>query len=285
MVEIGAGGGSIASLDELGRINVGPESAGSVPGPASYARGGMRPTVTDADVVMGKIDPERFAGGKVPMDPDLARTAVDRVIGKASGMTPEVAAAGISEIVTENMANAARVHAIENGKETAERTLIAFGGAAPLQATRLAGKLGIDRIIVPSGAGVGSAVGFLRAPIAYEVVRTRYLPLKGLDVGMVNALFAGMRTEAEAVVRLGAPSEPLTESRTTYMRYRGQGHEIIVDLPVREYTSADTATFAGHRPFAARCREPGRGDLSTGPRRLSHDLRPRPRSDRRGGNL
>ena len=124
------------------------------------------------------------------MDPALATTAVDRVIGKATGMTPEVAAAGISEIVTENMANAARVHAIENGKETAERTLIAFGGAAPLQATRLAGKLGIDRIIVPSGAGVGSAVGFLRAPIAYEVVRTRYLPLKGLDVAMVNALFA-----------------------------------------------------------------------------------------------
>ena len=243
MVEIGAGGGSIASLDELGRINVGPESAGSVPGPASYARGGTEPTVTDADVVMGKIDPERFAGGKVPMDPALARKAVDRVIGAPSGMTTEVAAAGISEIVTENMANAARVHAIENGKETTERTLIAFGGAAPLQAARLAGKLGIDRIIVPSGAGVGSAVGFLRAPIAYEVVRTRYLPLKGLDFELVNALFAEMRAEAEVVVRLGAPSAPLTETRTTYMRYRGQGHEIVVDLPARDYTAADAATF------------------------------------------
>jgi N-methylhydantoinase A len=244
MVEIGAGGGSIAALDELGRINVGPESAGSDPGPASYGRGGARPTVTDADVALGKIDPARFAGGKVAMTPSLARHAIERVIGAPSGMTTEVAAAGISEIVTENMANAARVHAIENGKETAGRTLIAFGGAAPLHATRLAGKLGIDRIIVPAGAGVGSAVGFLRAPIAYEVVRTRYLPLKGLDVALVNALFAEMRTEAEAVVRLGAPTEPLTETRTAYMRYRGQGHEISVDLPAKGYGPDDAAIFA-----------------------------------------
>jgi N-methylhydantoinase A len=244
MVEIGAGGGSIASLDALGRISVGPESAGSEPGPACYGRGGTEPTVTDADVAMGKIDPERFAGGKVPLELARAGAAIDRVIGAPTGMTTEVAAAGISEIVTENMANAARVHAIENGKETTERTLIAFGGAAPLQATRLAGKLGIERVIVPSGAGVGSAVGFLRAPIAYEVVRTRYLPLKDFDVAQVNALFAEMRTEAEAVVRLGARSEPLTETRTAYMRYRGQGHEIIVDLPVRPYTPADAASFA-----------------------------------------
>jgi len=243
MVEIGAGGGSIASLDELGRIKVGPESAGSDPGPAAYARGGTEPTVTDADVAMGKIDPGRFAGGKVAIDADRAKAAIDRVIGGPARMTTEVAAAGISEIVTENMANAARVHAIENGKETAERTLIAFGGAAPLQATRLAGKLGIDRIIVPQGAGVGSAVGFLRAPIAYEVVRTRFLPLKEFDAAMVNRLFAEMRAEAEAVVRLGAKTEPLTETRTAYMRYRGQGHEISVDLPVQEYSSGDVKIF------------------------------------------
>jgi len=239
MVEIGAGGGSIASLDELGRINVGPESAGSVPGPAAYARGGTEPTVTDADVTLGKIDPGRFAGGKVTIDGNLSKTAIDRVVGKPAGMSSEIAAAGISEIVTENMANAARVHAIENGKETAERTLIAFGGAAPLQASRLAGKLGIDRIIIPQGAGVGSAVGFLRAPIAYEVVRTRFLSLKKFDPAMVNDLFAGMRAEAEAVVRLGAPSEALTETRTAYMRYRGQGHEISVDLPVQDYSAED----------------------------------------------
>ena len=243
MVEIGAGGGSIASLDELGRINVGPESAGSDPGPAAYDRGGAEPTVTDADVTMGKIDPDRFAGGKVTIDSTLATRAIDTVIGGPAGMTTTIAAAGISEIVTENMANAARVHAIENGKETAGRTLIAFGGAAPLQATRLAGKLGIDRIIVPQGAGVGSAVGFLRAPIAYEVVRTRFLPLKEFDAVTVNDLFAEMRTEAEAVVRLGARDEPLVETRTAFMRYRGQGHEISVDLPVQEYSASDLALF------------------------------------------
>jgi N-methylhydantoinase A len=243
MVEIGAGGGSIASLDELGRINVGPESAGSVPGPAAYANGGTEPTVTDADVTLGKIDPGRFAGGKVAIDAALSKTAIDRVIGGPAGMSSEIGAAGISEIVTENMANAARVHAIENGKETAERTLIAFGGAAPLQASRLAGKLGIDRIIVPQGAGVGSAVGFLRAPIAYEVVRTRFLPLKTFDAPAVNDLFAEMRAEAEAVVRLGAKTEALTETRTAYMRYRGQGHEISVDLPVQEYGPDDVKIF------------------------------------------
>jgi len=243
MVEIGAGGGSIASLDELARINVGPESAGSDPGPAAYARGGTEPTVTDADVVMGKIDPGRFAGGKVAIELNRSQAAVDRAIGGPSDMTTEVAAAGISEIVTENMANAARVHAIENGKETTERTLIAFGGAAPLQAARLAGKLGIDRIIVPKGAGVGSAVGFLRAPIAYEVVRTRFLPLKEFDAAMVNALFAEMWAEAEAVVRLGAKTDTLVETRTAFMRYRGQGHEISIDLPVQEYGPADVKIF------------------------------------------
>lgn len=243
MVEIGAGGGSIASLDELQRITVGPESAGSDPGPAAYARGGEAPTVTDADVAMGKIDPEKFAGGKVTIDPARAKEAVDRVVGGPRDMTTEIAAAGISEIVTENMANAARVHAIENGKETADRTLIAFGGAAPLHAARLAGKLGVDRIIVPQGAGVGSAVGFLRAPIAYEVVRTRFMSLPQFDTGFVNDLFRDMRAEAETVVRMGAPDEALAEVRTAFMRYRGQGHEIAVTLPTREYGPEDAAIF------------------------------------------
>jgi len=243
MVEIGAGGGSIASLDELRRINVGPESAGSDPGPACYARGGEAPTVTDADVVLGKIDPARFAGGKVPMEPPRAAEALDRVIGKPLGMTTKVAAAGVSEIVTENMANAARVHAIENGKDTADRTLIAFGGAAPLHATRLADKLGIRRVIIPEGAGVGSAVGFLRAPIGYEVVRTRFMSLKRFDAAAINEIFAGMRAEAEAVVRMGAGDATLVENRTAFMRYRGQGHEISVALPVRPYRAEDVAFF------------------------------------------
>lgn len=243
MVEIGAGGGSIARVDELKRINVGPDSAGSDPGPACYAAGGTEPAVTDGDVVLGRIDPANFAGGKIVLDAAAAEKAVADNIASALGMDAATAAAGISEIVDENMASAARVHAVENGKDTAGRTLIAFGGAAPLHAARLAEKLGIARVIVPKGAGVGSAYGFLRAPIAYEVVRTRLVRLQTFEPHVLNALFAEMRAEAEAVVRLGAPQEELVEVRTAFMRYRGQGHEITVTLPNREYAPADAEAF------------------------------------------
>ena len=154
-----------------------------------------------------------------------------------------MAAAGIAEIVDEHMANAARVHAIENGKSMVGRTLVAFGGAAPLHAARLADKLGIERVVVPQGAGVGSAIGFLRAQISYEVVRTRYMDLRAFDPTMVNDLFAEMRAEAEAVVRLGAPDEALVETRGAFMRYRGQGHEIMVPLPDRDLTAEDGAAL------------------------------------------
>jgi len=243
MVEIGAGGGSIASLDELNRIFVGPESAGSTPGPACYGQGGTAATVTDADVIIGRIDPMHFAGGKVTLDIGAAAKAVDASIGGALGVSIMAAAAGIDEIVNENMANAARVHAIENGKETHGRTLVAFGGAAPLHAARLAEKLGVERVIVPRGAGVGSAVGFLRAPIGYEVVRTRYMDMRNFDAARINAVFEEMRAEAEAVVRTGAPTGDLTETRTAFMRYRGQGHEITVDLPIRAYQAEDEEMF------------------------------------------
>src|SRR5690242_19070362 len=138
------------------------------------------------------------------------------------------------------MANAARVHAVERGKELQARTMIAFGGAAPIHAARLAEKLGIDRVLVPEGAGVGSAVGFLMAPVAYEVVRSRYVQLDQdkFDPAFVNKLFAEMHAEAEAVVKAGAPQAKLTATRTVDMRYRGQGHEITVDLPPGEFTSA-----------------------------------------------
>ena len=243
MVEIGAGGGSIARVDELNRINVGPDSAGSAPGPACYGQGGTEATVTDADLVLGRIDPGNFAGGKITLDGAAAEQAVGDHIAEHLTMTPAIAAAGVAEIVDENMANAARVHAIENGKDTAGRTLIAFGGAAPLHAARLAEKLGIDRVIVPKGAGVGSAYGFLRAPIGYEVVRTRLLRLDQFDAGPLNDLFGEMRSEAEAVVRLGAPDADLVEVRTAFMRYRGQGHEITVSLPAERYKQADANAF------------------------------------------
>ncbi|MET4700021.1 N-methylhydantoinase A [Constrictibacter sp. MBR-5] len=231
MVEIGAGGGSLAAVDTLGRITVGPESAGSEPGPACYGRGGTRPTVTDADLVMGRIDPVKFAGGRVPLDAAQAAAAVDAMVGRPLDLPTELAAGGIAEIVDENMGNAARVHAVESGKDLPERGLIAFGGAAPLHAARLAEKLGIGTAVVPMAASVGSAVGFLRAPIAYEVVRSRYVDMRRYDSDMLTDLFAGMRAEAESVVRMGAPHAPLVETRTAYMRYRGQGHEIAVPLP------------------------------------------------------
>ncbi len=231
MVEIGAGGGSIARIDALRRIVVGPDSAGANPGPACYANGGTQPTVTDADVVLGRIDLARFAGGKIALDPARAMAAVTETIGTPLGMQAQEAARGIAEIVDETMASAARVHAVENGKDTPDRTLIAFGGAAPLHAARLAQKLGIRRVVVPADAGVGSALGFLGAPIAYEVVRTLLVRLDLLEQTSIDSLFAGMRTEAEAVVRLGVPHGELAETRTGFMRYRGQGHEVAVALP------------------------------------------------------
>ena len=239
MVEIGAGGGSIASVDTMQRIQVGQESAGSVPGPACYGNGGEDATVTDADTVLGWIEPSRFAGGQVKLEPERAGSAVEQHVGGPLAIERKLAAAGISEIVGEHMANAARVHAIENGKNMVGRALVAFGGAAPLHAARLAEKLGIDTVLVPHRAGVGSAIGFLRAQISYEVVRTRYMDLHAFDPDLVNEIFAEMQKEAEAVVRLGAPDETLVEQRGAFMRYRGQGHEIMVKFPVKRLETND----------------------------------------------
>jgi N-methylhydantoinase A len=243
MVEIGAGGGSIARVDTLGRIVVGPDSAGSDPGPVCYGRGGTEPTVTDADVVLGRIDPAAFSGGKMNLDVVSAKRVATERIGSKLDLATEHAALGISEIVDENMANAARVHAIESGKDLRSRTLIAFGGAAPLHAARVAEKLGIGHVLVPANAGVGSAIGLLRAPVAYEVVRGRLIRLSAFDASAANRLFSEMRLEAEAIVRRGAPDAGLTERRSAFMRYRGQGHEIGVQLPVREFSAADKATL------------------------------------------
>jgi N-methylhydantoinase A len=231
MVEIGAGGGSIAAVDALGRIAVGPKSAGSEPGPACYGRGGTAPTVTDADLVLGRIDAAGFSGGRLPLDPGAAEAALAGAVGARLGLAPPLAAFGVAEIVDENMANAARVHAIESGKALGGRTLIAFGGAAPLHAARIAAKLGIDRVIVPPHAGVGSAVGFLEAPVAYEVVRSRYVRLGRLDPAAIEAMLAEMAAEAQGIVAAGAPGAPRQPARLAYMRYVGQGHEIAVPLP------------------------------------------------------
>jgi N-methylhydantoinase A len=239
MVEIGAGGGSIARVDKLSRITVGPDSAGSTPGPVCYGRGGTEPAVTDANLVLGKIDPAYFAGGKIPLDEAGAKTALQKNIGAKLGLKEFWPAAGVTEIVEENMANAARVHAIERGRDIAQCTMIAFGGGAPLHACRLAEKVGITSIIVPLGAGVGSAIGFLRAPVAYEITRSAVVSLEDFDAARVTALLAGMTADARAVVEPALGKVKSTTQIIADCRYVGQGHEIRVNVPVKRLAVAD----------------------------------------------
>lgn len=230
MVEIGAGGGSLAQVDSMRQIRVGPQSAGSEPGPACYGRGGARPAVTDADLLLGKIDPANFAGGSMVLDLAASRGAVAVAIGDRLGMDDETAAFGIVEVVDETMANAARVHAVENGEDLAGYTMIAFGGAAPLHAGRLCEKLGIQRMLVPPGAGVGSAIGFLRAPFSFEATRSVYMRLKDFDAAKVRRLLSELESEATSFVRSCDAQAPLTVETRVYMRYVGQGWEIPIDV-------------------------------------------------------
>jgi N-methylhydantoinase A len=239
MVEIGAGGGSLASLDAMGRIQVGPESAGAMPGPACYGRGGTKPAVTDANLALGRYDAASFAGGSLALDMGAAERALAAHVGDRLGLDAGMAALGVVEMVDENMANAARVHAIESAKSYEGRAIIAFGGGGPVHGYRVAEKIGVDRILVPSGAGVGSAIGFLRAPVAYEVVKSLYTRFGRFDLLGVNALLAEMSAEATRTVAAGSFGAPTVEHRLAYMRYVGQGHEIAVALPARPLTEAD----------------------------------------------
>jgi N-methylhydantoinase A len=231
MVEIGAGGGSIARVDSLRQIRVGPESAGSEPGPASYQRGGTLPTVTDANVVLGRIDPANFAGGAIRLSKADAENALENEIATTLDISATTAAVGIGEIVDENMTNAARVHAVENGKELGDFTMIAYGGGAPLHACRLCEKLGISALLIPPGAGVGSAIGFLRAPFGYEAVRGAYLRLSEFDAAKVNIILASLTEEAVAIAKSGNAQGALLVEAKAFMRYRGQGWEIPIALP------------------------------------------------------
>ena len=239
MIEIGAGGGSIAHVDRLGRLNIGPESAGAEPGPAAFAKGGSDPTVTDADVLQGLIDPDRFAEGRLKIDTGAAQNAIERGVGLAMGLDAVQAAQGISEIVDENMASAGRMHGVESGKDLGTRVMIAFGGNGPLHATRVARRAQVNRILIPRDPGVGSAVGFLYAPVSFEIVRSRYGTLETLDVPGLNAFFDALLDEAMAVVRAGAPDAELVQRRQAFMRYHGQGHEIEIPLPDRALEADD----------------------------------------------
>ena len=181
MIEIGAGGGSIASIDSLGQIRIGPHSAGSEPGPAAYDRGGEHPTVTDANLQLGRLHPDNFGAKDIRLSPEKAAAAITAQVGDQLGMDAMTAAIGIAEVVDENMTNAARVHAVENGKDLTGFSMVAFGGGAPLHATRSWTNLGSTRCIVPPGAGVGSAIGFLQAPFAYEAIRSLYTRIDEFD--------------------------------------------------------------------------------------------------------
>ncbi|WP_197716932.1 hydantoinase/oxoprolinase family protein [Mesorhizobium sp. DCY119] len=241
MVEIGAGGGSIVTLDGLKRICVGPQSAGSEPGPACYGRGGTLPAVTDADLLLGIIDPVAFAGGSIAIDPQKSRDAFDAAIGAELGLSPQMAAYAAHEIVCENMAAAARVHALENGVTVGEFSMVAFGGAAPLHAARVAEKIGLRQVIVPPNAGVGSAVGFLRAPISYEVVRSFHVRLDRFAPEGVNTLLAAMSAEAMAIVHPGLRGAETVERRACLMRYVGQSHEVAVAIADGSLSAGDGA--------------------------------------------
>lgn len=247
MIEIGAGGGSIAAVDRLGRLTVGPQSAGSEPGPVAFGRGGCEPTVTDADVTLGYIRAETFAEGQFQIDMEAAANAIADRIGVPLETDARGAADGISRIVDESMASASRAHAVESGKDLGARTIIAFGGNGPLHACRLARSAGVPKVLVPLNPGVGSAVGFLYAPISFEIVRSRYTLLTKSDLEALNALFAEMVAEALAVVRQGAPSAAIASLRSAFMRYKGQGHEIEIPLPDRDLAPEDlpglTAAF------------------------------------------
>jgi N-methylhydantoinase A/oxoprolinase/acetone carboxylase beta subunit len=246
MIEIGAGGGSIARMDRLGLLKVGPRSAGSDPGPACYGLGGTEPTVTDADLLLGYLDAGYFLGGRMRLQPALAREAVGR-LAERLGIPLERAAWGIYQVVGENMANAARVHAVERGQDPKGYAMVAFGGAGPVHAYWVATRLGIQRVVFPLGAGVASAGGFLIVPLSFDFVRSHVAPLDGLDLDAVNRLYAEMEEEGTRLLtRAGARRRELTYLRTCDLRYVGQGHDVTVAVPGGRLTAKSLGTIRRH---------------------------------------
>ncbi|WP_416414482.1 hydantoinase/oxoprolinase family protein [Pantoea sp. App145] len=230
LVEIGAGGGSIARIDNLQRLQVGPDSAGSAPGPVSYNLGGELVTITDANAHLGLLDPASFAEGKVELNVSKAAKAIRQQIGEPLGLSTDDAAQAVTEIIAENMANAARVHASELGKQVDSYTLVAFGGAAPLHAARLASKLGINNVVIPHAAGVGSALGFLLAPVSYQAVRSFYQRLDSPNLAAINEVLAALSEQARHIVQQADASASVTLERSVYLRYAGQGHEVPIRI-------------------------------------------------------
>jgi N-methylhydantoinase A/oxoprolinase/acetone carboxylase beta subunit len=232
LIEIGAGGGSIASVESSGLLKVGPKSAGSEPGPACYGLGGVEPTVTDAALLLGYLDPAGSLSGAVRLRPGLAEQAIRSRIARPLGMDVIEAASGIHRIVCEHMASAARIHAMEKGKDIRRYALLAFGGAGPMHAREVARRSGCREILVPAHAGVFSAVGLLGAPMKLDMVRTHYAALAGLDLGAIEGLYAEMAGNLRAEMQAaGVPAAAIAFRRSADLRYVGQGFEVNAPLP------------------------------------------------------
>ncbi len=257
MIEIGAGGGSVASVNALGLLQVGPESAGSEPGPACYGRGGGRPTVTDADLVLGYLDPGYFLGGAMTLDVEAAREALREHVAEPLGLSVEDAALGVHRVVNESMASAARTHTLARGHDPRRFTMVAFGGAGPVHAFQVARRLGVTRLLVPVGAGCASALGFLVSPVATERTRSFVSEIAGADWTHINGFLASMEAEGRGFLDASGVADG-TALRTAEMRYRGQGHEVAVALP-DGVLGADTLPDIGARFRATYERRFGRG--------------------------
>src|SRR5216683_1437728 len=244
LIEIGAGGGSIAWVDNMGLLKVGPQSAGANPGPACYGLGGREPTVTDADLVLGYLNTNFFLGGKMRLDVDAARSAIEERIGRPLGLDLTSAAWGIHRVVGENMAAAATIHGIERGKDIRAYSLFVFGGAGPVHCWELARALRVPRILIPLGAGAMSALGLLAAPLAFDFVRTARQRLDDADWNRINSLFDEMEREGRAILASsGITGEQVTLKRSAEMRYVGQGHETEVAIPSGPLSSASLAVL------------------------------------------
>jgi N-methylhydantoinase A len=248
MIEIGAGGGSIARVDRLGLLKVGPDSAGADPGPACYNLGGRLPTVTDADLVLGYIDADFFLGGRMRLDHGAAHRAILEHVARPLGLDAVAAARGIHRVVNENMAAAARIHGIERGKDLRNYPLFAFGGAGPVHCWQVARILKVPRIVLPFGAGAMSAYGLLAAPLSFDFVRTARQRLDTADWNLINGLFAEMEAEGRALLaRAAVRPEDVRVARIAEMRYAGQGHEVETSIPgdvlSERHLPAVTASF------------------------------------------
>jgi N-methylhydantoinase A/oxoprolinase/acetone carboxylase beta subunit len=236
LMEIGAGGGSIAKVSKMGTLQVGPESSGADPGPICYARGGTGPGVTDADLLLGYLDENYFLGGEMKLDKEAARRGVEEQIAGPLGVSFIQAIWGIHDVINETMAAAAKTHIAEKGGNPKVVTVAAFGGAGPVHAYGLAKKLGTPKLIVPPNAGVGSALGFFAAPRAFDLVRSHKVSLNDADFNEIEQIFKDMEAEGARTLQKSGKTENIRFERSVDARFVGQGSETNVPIAERDFT-------------------------------------------------